>query len=82
MHSSRIRTVRCSARLGGGGVSAWGMSCGPKVPRSVQICIFIFGGGGGVVVQTNIPEILEWGHSRNFEHKYCLTTFWKPLHHR
>ena len=34
-----------------------------KVPRSVQICIF--GGGGGV------PEILEWGHSRNFEHKFC-----------
>ena len=23
--------------------------------------------GGGEVLQTNIPEILEWGHSRNFE---------------
>ena len=29
--------------------------------------IFIFGGGG--VLQTNIPEKLEWGHSRNFEPK-------------
>ena len=25
-------------------------------------------GGGGV--QTNIPEILEWGHSRNFKPKF------------
>ena len=29
---------------------------------------FYFSGGG--VLQTNIPEILEWRHSRNFEHKF------------
>ena len=76
----------------------------PKVPRSVQTCIFQGGGGGPdqlnpkcqdlsksafsgwgggvVVVQTNIPEILEWGHSRNFEHKFCHAILWKPLHRR
>ena len=26
-----------------------------------------------MVVQTNIPEILEWGHSRNFEPKILAT---------
>ena len=41
-----------------------------KVPRSAQIFIF---GGVGVVLQTNIPEILEWGHSRNFELKFLAT---------
>ena len=39
-------------------------------------------GGGGGVIQTNIPEILEWRHSRNFEHKSCHAILWKPLHHR
>ena len=28
---------------------------------------------GGGVLQTNIPEILEWGHSRNFEPKILVT---------
>ena len=51
---------------GGGG--AWcSRPTQPKVPISVQICM----GGGGV--QTNIPEILEWGHSRNFEPKFSIT---------
>ena len=43
----------------------------PKVPRSIQMCIFGVGGvlgAGGV--QTNIPEILEWGHSRNFKPRF------------
>ena len=35
------------------------------MPRSVQICIFEGGGGVGGF-QSNIPEILEWGHSWNF----------------
>ena len=35
----------------------------PQGPSPDQIFIS-FGGGG--VLQTNIPEILEWGHSRNF----------------
>ena len=34
---------------------------------------FFLGGGEGVVAQTNIPEILEWGHSRNFEPKILAT---------
>ena len=29
--------------------------------------------GEGAVLQTNIPEILEWGHSRNFEPKILPT---------
>ena len=37
-----------------------------QVPRSTQI---FFGGGGKL--QTNIPEILEWRHSRNFEQNIC-----------
>ena len=53
-----------------------GEVCGPdqlksQVPRSVQIFIFSGGGRRGLVVQTNIPEILEWGHSRNFEQNIC-----------
>ena len=44
-----------------------------QVPRSFQIfiCVCVGGGGGeaGVMVQTNIPEILECGHSRNFTPK-------------
>ena len=54
----------------------------PTQIPSAKICqIFIFEVGGGwgkpVVVQTNIPEILGWGHSRNFEQNICqakLTT--------
>ena len=31
---------------------------------------FSFSGEGGIgIVQTNIPEIIEWRHSRNFEPK-------------
>ena len=30
-------------------------------------------GGGGVQTNTNIYEILEWGHSRNFEPKFSTT---------
>ena len=45
---------------------------------SVQICIF---GAGGVVVQTKIPEILEYGHSRNFEQNICQVKLWKSLHY-
>ena len=53
---------------GGGGGVVVSRPTQPKVPRSVQICIW-GGGGKGVVVQANIPEILEWGHSKNFEPK-------------
>ena len=46
-----------------------------KVPSPFQI--FILGGwGGGVVLQTNIPEILGWGHSRYFESKILVTGIW------
>ena len=38
-----------------------------KVPRSVQIFI------GGGVLETNISEILQRGHSRNFEPKILVT---------
>ena len=102
------------------GEGGWSRPTQPKVPRSVQICIFRgqergggpdqlnpkcrdlsksafsvvgegvvvqtdstqstkicpnphFWWGEGVVVQTNIPEILEWGHSRNFEPKILVT---------
>ena len=54
----------------------WSRPIQPKIPRSVQICM------GRGVVQTNIPEILEWEHSRNFEHKFCHAILWQPLHHR
>ena len=38
-----------------------------QVTRSVEIFIFLgMGRWGGRVVQTDISEILEWGHSRNF----------------
>ena len=47
----------------GWGGGWWSRPTQPKVPRSVQICM-------GGVVQTNIPEILEWGHSRNFGPKF------------
>ena len=47
-----------------------------KVPQSGQV--FIFGGRG--YSGHHIPQILEWGHSKNFEHKiftaqasYCIT---------
>ena len=35
------------------------------------VCVCVGGGEGeaGVMVQTNIPEILECGHSRNFTPK-------------
>ena len=32
--------------------------------------------GGGEKLQTNIPEILEWGHSGNFEPKILVTGMW------
>ena len=35
-----------------------------QVPSPDQILIFSWG-----ILQTNIPEILEWGHSRNLEPK-------------
>ena len=44
-----------------------------KVPRSAQIFIFGKGRGDRRVLQTNIPEILEWEHSRNFEPKFLAT---------
>ena len=62
-----------SALSGGGGSGG-----GPQQlnPKSQDLSKFVFlggwGWGEGVVVQTNIPEILDWGHSRNFEHKFCL----------
>ena len=54
-----------------------GKGCTPdqlksKVPRSGQIFIGGWGWWGGVL-QTNIPEILKWGHSRNFEPKILAT---------
>ena len=55
--------------------------------KSGKICPNLHFGGVGrgmgvLVVQTNIPEILEWGHSRNVEHKFCHANaiLWKPLH--
>ena len=48
-------------------------------PKCQDLSKSEFSGGGGVVVrrvvvvQTNIPEILEWGHSRNFEPKILAT---------
>ena len=56
----------------------------PKVPKVAKVprsSAFPRGAGSeGMMVQTNIPEILDLGHLRNFELK-----FWKPslpLHHR
>ena len=44
----------------------------PTETHSAKICPnFHFQGVG--VLQTNIPEILEWGHSRNFEPKILPT---------
>ena len=44
--------------------------------QSAKICPnqhFWVGGERVVVFQTNIPEILEWGHSRNFEPRILAT---------
>ena len=48
---------------GGGGAGA--------TPDQLKLKVPNFHGEGGVL-QTNIPEILEWGHSRNFEHKFII----------
>ena len=45
-----------------------------KVPSPDQIFIW----GDGVLLQTNTPEILEWGHSRNFEQN---SGNWNVLEH-
>ena len=37
-------------------------------PKCQDLPKFSFS-GEGVLLQTNIPEILEWGYSRDFEHK-------------
>ena len=51
----------------------WGGGSGVQThsTQSAKICpnLHLGGGGKGVVVQENIPEILEWGHSKNFEPK-------------
>ena len=48
-----------------------GYKQGNNSTQSAKICPNLYGGGGGF--QTNIPEILEWGHSRNFEPKFSTT---------
>ena len=59
---------------GGGGCSVVAKT------QSAKICLhFNFRRGA---LHTNIPEKLKWGHSRNFEHKFCHAILWKPLHHR
>ena len=58
-----LATYELPETRGGGGEDTPGQ-LKSKVPGSAQI--FIFGG----LLQTNIPEILEWGHSRDFEHKF------------
>ena len=53
-----------------------------KVPRSAQFSIFgVGGGGGGLGGRGSVPNP-RTGCSCQFEHKFCLATFWKPLHHR
>ena len=50
-----------------------GSNSNPKCQDLLNFHLCVCGGGGGgeggVVVQTNIPEILECGHSRNFTPK-------------
>ena len=48
-------------------------------PKSQDLSKSAFSGevGEGVMVQTNIPEILEWVHSMIFEHKFCHAILWK-----
>ena len=44
----------------------------PTQIQSAKICQNFHLGGWGVL-QTDIPGILEWGHSRNFEPKILVT---------
>ena len=66
-----IYTHQLPHEAGGGGY------CRPTQIQSAKICPnFHFPGGGvgwgaGRELQTNIPEILECGHSRNFEQNIC-----------
>ena len=64
-HNPRaIQTCIFWVVVGVGGGGCWSRPTQPKVPRSVQICIF----GGGVMVQTNIPKILEYLVSQIVSH--------------
>ena len=52
---------------GGGGAGGGGVlqaNSNPKCPN------FHFREGGGELLQTNIPEKLDWGYSRDFEHRF------------
>ena len=58
-----------SKSASGGGKEGWG---GPDQlnPKCQDLSKSAFSGGaGGVVLQTNIPEIFEWGYSKNVEPK-------------
>ena len=58
----------------------WGVSEVVKT-LSAKICLIsIFGEGRGVGVLKQVPE--QGVLSEDFEHKFCLATFWMPLHHR
>ena len=63
-----VSTYKLPETWKGGGYSR------PTQTQSAKTCLNFHWGGGGVL-QTNIPEILEWGHSRNFEPKILV-------HHR
>ena len=45
----------------------WGVIWTNSSPNSLILAKFSFGGGG--YSGHHIPQILAWGHSRNFEHK-------------
>ena len=48
-------------------------------PKFQVLTKFSFSGegkGGEGVLQTNIPQILEWGHPRNFEPKILVNGMW------
>ena len=55
--------------FGGGG---WGVLQIPTQTESAKICTK-FSGRGRALLQTNIPEILSWRQSRNFEPKFPET---------
>ena len=67
VQTNSIQSAKICIFRGGGGPDQLNPKCQDLSKSAFS------GGREGLVVQTNIPEILEWGHSRNFEPKILAT---------
>ena len=66
---------------GGGWVGGLGGVCsGSQISNCQDLPKFQLGVGGGGVGCSEPNS--RTGCCEDFQHKFCLATFWKPLHHR